>query len=139
MFRGLVLLLAVAAAFAADDPWAKVKELKSGTEIRIYKRGGSSPLVGKIDEARDDSLTVVLKNEQVTIEKDQIERLDYRPLKPGGRVVTESKTKTENPDSKPPIGMSRGPAVPGTSSSTSLSIGSKPDFENIYRRQPQKK
>jgi hypothetical protein len=139
MFRGLLLLLGAVAAFAADDQWAKVKELKSGTEIRIYKRGVSSPLVGKMDEARDDSLTVVLKNEQVTIEKDQIERLDYRPLKPGGRVVTESKTKTENPDSKPPIGMSRGPAVPGTSSSTSLSIGSKPDFENIYRRQPQKK
>ena len=95
MFRGLLLLLPAAAAFAADDPWAKVKELKSGTEIRIYKRGASSPLVGKIDEARDHSLTVVLKNEQVTVEKDQIDRLDYRPLKPGGRLVTESNEDRE--------------------------------------------
>src|ERR1700741_1187304 len=123
----LALLLAGAAAFAADDPWTKVKELKSGTEIRIVKKGGGAPLVGKLDEARDESLTLVLKNEQVTVEKDAIERLDYRPLKPSSRMTTENKRKTEAPDPTPPKGMAHGPAVPGASSSTSVSFGGKPD------------
>jgi|RhiMetdeSRZDD1v2_1073273.scaffolds.fasta_scaffold1904518_1 hypothetical protein len=139
MLRNLALLLVGAAAFAADDPWIKVKELKSGTEIRIVKKGGGSPLVGKLDEARDENLTVVLKNEQVTIEKDSIERLDYRPLKPAGRVTTETKSKTDAPDPTPPKGMNHGANVPGASSSTTVSFGSKPDFEVLYRRPPQKK
>ena len=139
MLRYLMLLLATAVAFAADDPWAKVKDLKSGTEIRIYKRGTTAPLVGKIDEVRDDSLAVVLKNEQVSIAKDLIDRLDARPSQTGKRMSSETKTKTEPPDSKPPAGMNHGAPVPGTSSSTTVNFGSKPDFETIYRRQPQKK
>ncbi len=139
MLRCLAVLLAYGAAFAAEDPWAKVKDLKSGTEIRIYKKGGAQPLTGKLDEARDESLTVVFKNEQVTIEKDAIDRLDCRPVKPGGRMTSETKTKTEAPDAKPPAGMAHGAPVPGSSSSTSVSFGGKPDFEVLYRRAPQKK
>lgn len=139
MLRCLTLLVIGAAAFAAEDPWAKVKELKSGTEIRIYKKGADSPLTAKLDEARDENLTVVLKNEQVTIERDSIDRLDYRPVKPGGRVTAETKTKTEAPDAKPAAGMSHGAPVPGSSSSTSVSFGGKPDFEVLYRRPPLKK
>src|SRR5258705_11986848 len=104
MLRYLMLLLATAVAFAADDPWAKVKDLKSGTEIRIYKRGTTAPLVGKIDEVRDDSLAVVLKNEQVSIAKDLIDRLDARPSQSGKRMVSETKTKADPPDSKPSAG-----------------------------------
>jgi len=38
MIKPLLFLLAVAVAFAAgEDPWAKVKDLKSGTEIRIAR------------------------------------------------------------------------------------------------------
>src|SRR5262245_61290687 len=139
MLRYLAMLLAGAAAFAADDPWSKVKELKSGTEIRIVKKGGGAPLVGKLDEAREESLTVVLKNEQVTVEKESIERLDYRPVKSAGRITTETKSKVDAPDPTPPKGMSHGPAVPGGSSSTSVSFGGKPDFEVLYRRPAQKK
>lgn len=134
MLRYLPILLAAAAAFAADDPWLKVKELKSGTEIRILKKGGGAPLVGKLDEARDETLTIVLKNQQVTVEKDSIERLDYRPSKPGGKPITESRTKHDAPDPTPPKGMNHGPAVPGSSSSTSVSFGGKPDFQTLYRR-----
>ena len=138
MLRIFLLLSCAIAAFAADDPWTKVKDLKSGTEIRIYKRGASAPVTGKIDEARDESLSMVIKNEQVTIGKDQIERLDYRP-QAGSRMTTESKSKTENPDTRPSVGMNRGAAVPGASSSTNVSFGSKPDFQTIYRRPPEKK
>ena len=139
MLRYLTILLTAAACFAADDPWTKVKELKSGTEIRIYKRGATAPMAGKLDEVFDDRIAVVVKNEQVSIEKDQIDRIDARPSQAGRKMTSETKTKTESPDPKPPLGMNHGAPVPGSSSSTSVGFGSKPDFENIYRRPPQKK
>ena len=94
---------------------------------------------GQGSEKHDDRIAVVLKNEQVSIDKDAIDRLDARPSQTPRRVTSETKAKTENPDSKPPAGMNHGAPVPGASSSTTLNFGSKPDFENIYRRQPLKK
>jgi hypothetical protein len=134
MTRPLLYLLAAATVFAAgEDPWAKVKDLKSGTEIRVVKRGAAKPLEGKLDEARDDAVVIVLKNEQVSVPKDEIDRLDYRP-KPGSRIVKTGNAKQTDPDPTPPVGMNHGPAVPGTNYSSGLSIGSKPDYETLYRR-----
>ena len=47
MSKLILLVLSATLAFAADDPWAKVKDLKTGTELRIYKKGSSQPLVVK--------------------------------------------------------------------------------------------
>ena len=59
--RGLVIvLLAAVTAFAADDPWTKVRDLKSGTELRIFKKGGLHPIQAKMEEANPDSLIIVL-------------------------------------------------------------------------------
>ena len=121
-------------AFAADDPWTKVKELKSGTEIRIVRKGSAQPLEAKLDEARDDAVVVVVKNEQKAIPKEEIDRLDYRP-KPGSRVTTETKAGTDAPDTKPAAGMAHGAPVPGQTYSSNVSLGSKPGYETIYRRQ----
>jgi hypothetical protein len=136
MSRLAILLLAAATAFAADDPWAKVKELKSGTEIRVLKKGSMQPVLGKIDEANDESLILVVKNEQIAIPKIQIDRLDYRPPQPGGRIVKESKTKVEdaNTAQEPRAGMNGTGVGPGYSTSTVFSPQGKPDFESIYRR-----
>ena len=133
MLRSFLFILAAATAFAAEDPWAKVKELKSGTEIRIVKKGAAQPLVGKFDELRDQALVLVLKNEQTAINKDEIERVDARPNKSTPRS-TETKVKQGTPDSIPPAGMGHGAPVPGTSYSTNTTLGSKPDFETIYRK-----
>ncbi|HLK69907.1 MAG TPA: hypothetical protein VKU19_41040 [Bryobacteraceae bacterium] len=133
MSKLLVFFLVAAAAFAADDPWAKVRDLKSGTELRIYKKGAAQPVLAKSADVTDDNLVVLVKNEQIAIAKDLIDRIDYRPQ--GGRATTETKTKTTDPDYTPGP-MNRGAAVPGTSSSTSVGIGSKPDFEVLYRRPP---
>jgi len=47
--RGLAMvLLAAVTAFAADDPWTKVRDLKSGTELRIFKKGGMHPSLAKM-------------------------------------------------------------------------------------------
>ena len=136
MHRLAIVLLSAVAAFAADDAWTKVKELKSGTEVRILKHGTLKPIEGKLDEARDIDLVVVVKNEQIAIPKEAIDRLDYRPAKPGGRITRETKTTTEQPDGKPPAGMAHGAAVPSTSYSSNVVLGSKPDYETIYRRPP---
>ncbi len=136
MRTALLFLLALAAT-AADDPWAKVKELKSGAEIRVFKRGAAQPLTGTFDEIRDDDIVVVIKHEQSAIPKDQIMRLDARPQKPAGRTKLETQSKTEMPDARSSIPAPRqGPSGPTTSTSTNVTFGSKPDFETIYRRTP---
>ena len=133
MSKLFFFLLATMTAFAADDPWAKVRDLKGGTELRVYKKGTAQPVLAKSDDVNDDNLMVVVKNEQVAIPKDQIDRIDYRPSKPGSRLTTETKSKPTDPDYTPGP-PTRGAAVPGTSTSTSVGIGSKPDFELIYKR-----
>ena len=37
----LFILLAASALFAADDSWTKVKEVKTGSELRVYKICGT--------------------------------------------------------------------------------------------------
>jgi hypothetical protein len=129
------LLISAVLACAADDPWAKVRELKSGTEVRIFRKAAKQPTIGKFDEATAENVVVVVKNEQVAIPKDEIDRLDARPSG-GSRVKPESKVTSKGPGD--PDATRSGPpsAYPGssTSTSTSLNIGGKPDFETIYRR-----
>ena len=135
MLRLACVSLAAVALFPADDPWSKVKELKGGTERRIFKKAAKQPSEAHFDELTADNLVVVVKNEQVAIAKDDIDRLDYRPAG-GSRVTRESKTSVKAPGD--PDATRPGPpsAYPGqtTSTSSGLSIGSKPDFQTIYRR-----
>jgi hypothetical protein len=136
--RKLLLLLCPALlAFGADDPWAKVKELKTGTELRVYKKGAALPLVVKMDELTDDNLVVIDKNKQTAIARDQIDRVDYRPSGKS-RVTKETTTKVNDgvgdPKAVIPGPQQQGTPGPSTSSSSNVSFGSKPDFETIYRR-----
>lgn len=70
--KTLLLTLAAISAFAADDPWTKVREIKSGTEIRVYKKGSKVPVVGKIDQATEDAVVIMLKKEEIEIEREEI-------------------------------------------------------------------
>jgi hypothetical protein len=134
MLRGIAcLLLAAAAGFAAEDDWSKVKALKTGAEIRVYKKGSAQPVPAQMDELTDENLIVIVKKSQMAIPRDQIDRIDARPA--GGRVKTESKTKETFPDAKSAeAGRPGEPDVPATTSSTNVTVGSKPDFETVYRR-----
>jgi hypothetical protein len=138
MHRLLVLLAAAVSIVlaASPDPWAAVVKLKSGAEIRVWKKGSMQPVLGKFDEANDERLILVVKNEQTAIPREQIERLDARPAQQGSRVKVESKTTTDDPQKakEPTPGMYSEPAVGGTSSSSSVHFGGKPDFETVYRR-----
>jgi hypothetical protein len=136
MVKFVFLLCTALLAFGADDPWTKLKELKTGTELRVYKKDSAQPLLVKMDELTDDNLVVINKNEQTAIARDQIDRVDYRPSGKS-RVTKESTTKVNDGagDPKAVIPSPRpGPAGPSTSTSSGLSIGSKPDFETIYKR-----
>ena len=135
--RGIaIVLLAAVTAFAADDPWTKVRDLKSGTELRIFKRGGLHPILAKMEEANPDSLIIVLKNEEMAIPREQIDRIDYRPLRTGGRVTKEVTETVQGPDAK--TAAAALDSVPGesTTASTNYVIGSQPEFQTIYRRPP---
>ena len=129
------IALLLPALFAADDEWTKVRQLKTGTELRIVKRKSSQPILAIMDEAGEDNLVAVIKNEQVSIPKDEIERIDYRPKQTGGRATKETKTTStqEAPDARqgPPKATHGG--GDSTSYSTNYSWG-KPDFETVYRR-----
>src|SRR3954453_24011125 len=135
LFFSLCIVLAL---FAADDPWAKVRNLKTGTELRVYKKGSAQPLTVKMDELTDENLVVINKNEETAIARDLIDRIDYRPSGKS-RVTTESKIATRDTAGDPkaviPAPNSRGGGtVPATSNSTNVSVGSKSEFETAYRR-----
>jgi hypothetical protein len=134
--RSVVLFaLASLTVFAADNPWDKVCQLKTGTELRILKRGTSKPVIGTMDEANDERLIVVIKNEQLAIQKDDIDRIDFRPA---GKSKVAKETHTTETDSTQttPVGPQPKGSQPGPSTSTTTTYGgaSKPDFETIYRR-----
>lgn len=128
----LILALASATGFAADA-WMKVRDLKTGVEVRILKHGAKQAILGTMDEANDERIVVVVKNEQVAIQKADIDRLDARPA--GSRVTRETRTTTNDPQQPDNVRtpLSRPPSSTGSSSS-SVNIGSKPDFETVYRR-----
>jgi len=119
--------------FAVDNSWTKVRELKTGTELRVTKAGERQPVLAKLDEATDENLIVILKNEQVAIPKEKIDRIDYRPPQTSSRVKTETKSTATDPDQR--RGMPNESRVPGQSTSSGVTFGgSKADFETIYRR-----
>ncbi|MCX6599056.1 MAG: hypothetical protein NTV70_22105 [Acidobacteria bacterium] len=136
----LAAFLTTAAAFAADNPadkltWEKLKSVKTGAEIRVVKTTGGAPVIAKLGDVTDESLIVALKNEQIAIPREQIDRVDARPT--GGSRVTKE-TRTTNgleapPPPKPPTPYDRPGANTGSSSS-GITFGSKPDFEPVYRR-----
>jgi len=133
-----VLLLALAtlsALAAADSSWDKVRELKTGTELRIFKKGARQPVLGTMDEANDERVIVVVKNEEIAVQKDDIDRIDYRPAGKKGATKETHTTQSDSTQTTPvgpqPRGTTSGPS---SSTTTSFGSGSKPDFETIYRR-----
>jgi hypothetical protein len=138
MLRTIIILCAAGLAFGADDPWAKVRELKTGAELQVYKRGSAQALAVKMDELTDDNLVVINKKAQMAIRRDEIERIDARPTG-RTRTVNEPKTTEKNAATDPRSTIPGPNSPPGamTSPSTGVSSGvtwTKPGFETVYRR-----
>jgi hypothetical protein len=138
MKSALLLLLAGALTFAANDPWAKVKELKTGSELHVYKRGSMQPLTVKMDELTEENLVVVNKNAQMAIPREQIERIDARPSA-RSRTVTDTQSAEKNAATDPRSAIPGPNQPPGAvhAATTTTSSGvtwTKQDFETVYRR-----
>jgi len=74
----LAALLACVLAWAADD-WQKVRDLKSNSEVRIYKKDSTKPLAGKISGATERKVILMTKNEVVSIDRSEVDRVEYHP------------------------------------------------------------
>jgi hypothetical protein len=138
MVKTILVLCAAVVAFGANDPWAKVKEVKTGAELRVYKRGSVQPLTVKMDELTEENLVVINKNAQLAIPRDQIERIDARPT---GRTRTVTNTQTaEQNAATDPRSTIPGPNQPpgamhaATTTTASGVTWTKQEFETIYRR-----
>jgi hypothetical protein len=134
MKRIVLLLLTAMAALAAENSWVEVRELKRGTELRIYRVNTKEPFLAKFDQASDESLIVITKNGQVSIPKEDIQRLDCRRAPPH-RLVKE--TRTDRKIAPRSAGITNN-TIPGvtTSVKTRLDIPSESAFEKIYDRTP---
>jgi hypothetical protein len=134
MTRIALLLLAALTLFGADNPWIKVQELPNRSELRIYRKGEKSPMNAILADASADAIVVVAKDRQLTVHKEEIDRLDARPpAKPSKPQVTTT-SKQNDPDYTPQPGPGH-TAVPTTSSSSSMSFGSnKGEFRTVYTR-----
>jgi len=139
MLRLCTLALAFLPLIAADDPWTPVRQLRTGAELRVYEKGKTQPLQAAFADLTDESLLILVKDEQKAIPRDSILRIDARPARTGSRVTKETRTTRETqPDTSRPLG----PTAPGSrnapsdqpSTSSSVSVQGKPDFETIYRR-----
>ena len=120
----LLLLAATAVAFGADakndDRWSKVKELKSGSDLRIYKVGAAQPVVAKSGDVTEDRVIVIIKNAETAIAKKDIDHIDYHP--PGNKPA-KSQTRTQTYDAN----------GPSDSYSSGLSWG-REGWQTIYHR-----
>lgn len=140
MMRLAVFLFAALAAVGADDAWAKVKELGSGTELKIWRKGAAQPVETVYDDLTDEKLLVVLKNEQVAMPKEEIDRIDARPKAQKGKPVKETRVERDvhRPEraAAPPRSL-REPAAGSPQSSVSNTVswsGGKAPYETVYRR-----
>jgi hypothetical protein len=133
MPRLILILLAAATLFGADNPWLKVEQLPNRSELRIYQRGVKDFVTATLADANEERIVVVTKNKQFSIQKEEIDRLDARPMTPPKKPEVTTTEKQTEPDYAPaPPGK---PPVAGTSSSSSVSFGgNKPDFKTIYTR-----
>ncbi len=132
MVRCLALLALPFLLPGAADPWAQVKELKTGQELRIIRKGVPRPVLAQFEDLTDENLLVILNKSQQAIPRIEIDRIDARPPQKGKRLRTESRTETKDP--QPSRGMPNESRVPSTNSTSSVVIGDKPDFETVYRR-----
>src|SRR6476620_9996728 len=100
MFRMfLVFFLATMTALSQDEGWSAVRQIESGTELRIYRKGEKKPLEGKMREAGEENLVVSVKKGQESVAKDQIERIDMRTQ--GSSYVKEKKGREVTVHAKP--------------------------------------
>lgn len=62
-----MILLAALAALRAGGPWARVRQLKTGSELRLYRNGAVEPALARFGDVGGDALPVIVKNARTAI------------------------------------------------------------------------
>ncbi len=122
-------------ALAADDPRKAVRDLAPKSEVRVWLAGESKPLEGSLDELTAESLVLITKKDQRSLDRQQIERIDSRPG--AVRVKRESSSTAPAavpPAAEPPNLYSRRANVPIGSVSSGVTVTGKWSWTTIYRR-----
>lgn len=136
----LVLLAALtlfaADGLAADNPWAKVQAIPNRSELHVWQKGARDPLTATFADASENGIVVVVKNKQMTIAKEDIDRIDSRPPAGKAKPAVTTTEKSNDPDYTPQSHPNNGPALPSTETSGGVSFGSgdKGEFKTVYVR-----
>lgn len=135
MLKALCLLMTAAAAFGEEDPWAKLRGLESGSELRIYKIGAKQPINARLDEVKQESILIATDKEQMAVPKSEIERVDRRIAPATSRVAVEARRVVGTHESTvSAAGADR--SAPPLSTLAGIKIKSQQDFEIVYQRGP---
>lgn len=121
--------------FGADDAWKRVRDLRSGVEVKVLKVGEKNPINARFDEANDERLLLVVKNAQTSIAKEDVLKVEAR--KQESSVRREQKTTNTDPNqqlSQPRVPNPGQRATPALQESSSGVTFSKPGFELIYEK-----
>lgn len=137
----LPLLFAVFAlsvfAGPADSPkedWRTVMAIPSGMELRIFKTDGTPPIVALMDEANDERIVIVIKNEQQAVYRSEIERVESR-AKEAGRTTRQTwVSKNQGDKNAPTPYTSKNTPGPATTVSNKVTFGSKTPYALVYQR-----
>jgi hypothetical protein len=80
----------------ASDPWDKLTNIKSGSDLRIYRKGAAEFTAAKSAYVTERKVVVIIKNTETAIDKNEIDRVESRP--PAGKPA-QTKTYENTPDS----------------------------------------
>jgi hypothetical protein len=127
------LLFAAMALAGEGDCWDKMRELASGGQLRIYQAGAKRPLTATLDRVSDEALIVVHKDKQISIPRERVERVDWRPGNSGNRVTGEARRNIGSRESAV-TGRSKDSSLPANSTSAGIRIEGPPGFRTVYRR-----
>jgi hypothetical protein len=114
------------------DPWGKVRDLKTGTDLRIIKAGAAAPVMAKFAELtggqpqRDPQG----RTGRCSAGQDRADRLS------SAEGLRENGEKTTAPSDGPGGAKTVPGEAPSSSYSTGVAISDKIEFDPIYRRTP---
>jgi hypothetical protein len=148
----ILLLLAALLALASmgfaqkedgpDSDWNKVMALGKGTDVRVAADGVKGVLEGRVDSVNEEAIVIVLPNEQRSVVRESIQRLDFRNSDKTKRLRKEDRVSTDDTSANPIPPGQRLPgqtAVPrNMSAGTSVMLPSKAPWEPLYVRENKK-
>ena len=125
LYPAIFLSLGLVAALPAqDDPWARMRALVSGVDLRITT-DQAKPALFKLEAVREDAVIVIRKNEMIALPRAGIIKIELRM--PGALKRTQAHAQTRVPNT--PDGR------PNKTTSAGITVHSRDgDYLIIYRR-----